>query len=140
MPARSRSLPRIVLTTALLAGVAGLAGCEQRDPPLTMADLAPDELRYVERVVVLERAKAFALTDRAAGDALLDSLAAAWGDSALAETAAGIPAEPSRAAAVARLLAGILDAEQDSLIHAPRADRLAAPLPAPAQPPPPVSE
>ena len=39
-----------------------------------------------ERMVTLERAKAVALADREQGEALLDSLAAAWGDSFVAAT------------------------------------------------------
>jgi hypothetical protein len=136
MSVRSASLAPAALACLLLAGLAGQTGCERTDRPLTRADLSEDEARYVERVVVLERAKAFALTDRAAGNVLLDSLATAWGDSALEQTAAGIPGEPTRAAAVAHLLARILEAEQDSLVHAPRAGRLAAPLPEPAPPAP----
>jgi len=118
----------------ILAAAAGLAGCGDADRPLTVADLTPGEALYVQRVVVLERAKAVALVDRAAGDALLDSLAAAWGDTALDATAAGIPREPERAALVADLLGRLLVAEQDSLTLAPRPDRLGAPLPPPAPP------
>ena len=131
-----RFSPRTIAAAACLsAAVAcGTAGCERSDRPLDLADLDPAEARYVQRVVVLERAKAFALTDRAAGDALLDSLAVAWGDSALDATASGIPREPQRAAAVAHLIKRILDAERDSLVYAPRADRLTAPLPVPAPP------
>jgi hypothetical protein len=113
-----------------LALAAGGAGCESAGE-LRPDDLEPGELRYVTRVVVLERAKAVALADRAAGDALLDSLAAAWGDSSLAETEAGVPDDPGRAAAVGRLLQRILEAELDSLVLAPRPDRLAQPLPDP---------
>jgi hypothetical protein len=131
-----RFSPRtIAAATCLSAALAcGLAGCERSDRPVDFADLNAAEARYVQRVVVLERAKAFALTDRAAGDALLDSLAGAWGDSALDATARGIPREPQRAAAVAHLIERILDAERDSLVYAPRADRLTAPLPVPAPP------
>ena len=72
-----------------------------------------------------------ALADRSVGDALLDSLAAVWGDSSLVETEAGVPGDPARAAAVGRLLQRILEAELDSLVLAPRPDRLSAPLPDP---------
>lgn len=112
--------------------LATLAGCEKGASRLDLDDLGPGERRFVERMVVLERAKAVGLVDRPRGDALCDSLAVAWGDSALERTIAGLPGDPRRAAAVGRLLAGILLAEQDSLLLAPRPDRLAAPLPPPA--------
>ena len=124
-PRPCRPVPLAVLL--LLAAV----GCEQGDEP-GLADLTPGERLYVERMVVLERAKAVGLADRGQGNALLDSLAAAWGDSSLERTIAGLPDDPQRAAAVGRLLSGILLAEQDSLVNAPRPDRLAAPLPPPA--------
>ena len=73
---RPRPVPLAVLL--LLAAV----GCEQGDEP-GLADLTPGERLYVERMVVLERAKAVGLADRGQGNALLDSLAAAWGDSSL---------------------------------------------------------
>lgn len=114
--------------------LAAATGCDHGDD-LLLADLTPGETLYVERMVVLERAKAVGLADREQGIALFDSLVAAWGDSALERTIAGLPDEPRRAAAVGRLLSGILLAEQDSLVNAPRPDRLAAPLPLPAAPP-----
>ena len=110
-------------------------GCENEKSQLALTDLSEDEYRYVERMVVLERAKAVALIDRPAGDALLDSLAAAWGDSSLVETWAGVPDDPVRSEAVATLLRGVLAAEKDSLMAAPRADRLRQPL---MEPPPPA--
>lgn len=113
-----------------LAAVAAGAGCESPGE-LRLDDLDSGERLYVTRVVVLERAKAVALADRSAGDALLDSLAAAWGDSSLVETEAGAPDDPARAAAVGRLLQRVLESELDSLVLAPRADRLSAPLPDP---------
>ena len=131
---------RLIPVAVLLLAAAG--GCDQGED-LDLADLTPGEFLYVERMVVLERAKAVALSDREQGIALLDSLVAAWGDSALERTIAGLPGEPRRAAAVGRLLTGILLAEQDSLVNAPRPDRLAAPLPppqAPAAPPDPERE
>jgi hypothetical protein len=69
--------------------------------------------------------------DRPLGDTLLDSLATAWGDSALGETAALVPTDPVRAGQVANFLHRVLEAELDSLLLAPRPDRLAAPLPDP---------
>ena len=117
------------LLTWLVCGL--IAGCEEDTTPLQLADLTADEHLYLERVVQLERAKAVALVDRETGLALLDSLAADWGDSSLAETKTLVPSEPKRSAAVADLLLRILAAENDSLLHAPRPDRLAAPLPDP---------
>ncbi|MCP4574279.1 MAG: hypothetical protein GY838_18105 [bacterium] len=128
----SRSLTRVLV--ACLA-VAVLTACDSAQD-LHLDDLAPGEFTYVSRIVVLERAKAVALDDRPTGEALLDSLAAAWGDSSLAETAAGVPDDPARAAAVGRLLERILTAELDSLVLAPRPDRLGAPLPDPELPTP----
>lgn len=127
-PSVAAALLPAVLACVLACVLAG--GCES-DGEVGLRDLDDGERRYVERVVVLERAKAVALVDRARGEALLDSLDAAWGDSSLAETLAGVPDEPGRAAAVGRLLQRILAAELDSLVHAPRPDRLAAPLPNP---------
>jgi hypothetical protein len=125
---------RPVAVALLLLAVAGCAPDEGGE--LAVADLTRGEALYVQRMVVLERAKAVGLRDRELGVALLDSLAAAWGDSALERTIAGLPDDPRRAEAVGRLLSGILLAEQDSLVQAPRPDRLTAPLPAPAAPPP----
>ncbi len=125
-PQRAGALSLILLLAA--------AGCGPGDRDLSYDELTGAEALYVRRMVVLERAKAVGLADRARGAALLDSLAAAWSDSALERTIAGLPDDPYRAAAVGRLLSGILLAEQDSLVLAPRADRLAAPLPAPVFP------
>ena len=129
-PRRRRSGGRwLGLLSWLICGL--LAGCDEEPAPLQLADLTADEHLYLERIVQLERAKAVALVDRETGLALLDSLAADWGDSSLAETKALVPSEPQRSAAVADLLLRILAAENDSLLHAPRPDRLAAPLPDP---------
>ncbi len=120
---------------ALPAGLAAvlltvvLTGCSHEEPPLHLADLGPGELQYVTRIVTLERAKAVTLADAKRGGALLDSLAVAWGDSSLEKTAAGVPLEPGRARRLNELLERILAAEKDSLITAPRPDRLRAPLP-----------
>ncbi len=79
-------------------------------------------------MVVLERAKAVALVDRPRGDALLDSLAAAWGDSSLERTLAGLPRDPDRAPSPwARSWPASCEAEQDSLVPGPAPDRLARP-------------
>lgn len=131
----SRTLIRLLYVCLVPIAV---AACETGGE-LRVDDLESGERLYVTRIVVLERAKAVALADRPAGEALLDSLAAAWGDSSLAETEAAVPDDPERAAAVGRLLRRILEAELDSLVLAPRPDRLAAPLPDPqpvATPPP----
>ena len=128
-----RNFPRIITGAALLlASLCLLAGCEQEDhPALQLDDLTSGERLYVSRLVTLERAKAVALIDRTGGDAPLDSLALAWGDSARSETEVGVPDDPVRAGQVSHLLLRILEAELDSLIAAPRPDRLAAPLPDP---------
>ena len=114
----------------LLSAVAlgALGGCEKPDTELRLADLTEDEHRYVTRMVILERAKAVALVDRTAGYAVLDSLSAAWGDSALARSLTGVPDEPVRSHQVHGLLARILEAERDSLVGAARPDRVGAPI------------
>lgn len=127
---RSRRLPAALLASVL--ALAAAPGCGSGDGDLSLADLTEGEARYIERMVVLERLKAVGLDDRDLALVLADSLAAAWGDSALERTIAGLPRDPRRAAAVGRLLSGLLLAEQDSLVLAPRADRLADPLPEPA--------
>lgn len=113
------------------------AGCEKEEPPLTLDDLTGGEYVYVERMVILERAKSIALIDRPAGDAILDSLATAWGDSSLALTLGGAPSEPLRSEAVAALLRKVLAAEQDSLRASSAFERLTSPLP---NPPPPAAK
>lgn len=128
LPASARAALPAVLLAVLLASA---GGCSREPKALGLQDLLPGERRYVERVVVLERAKAVALVDPAVGGALLDSLAAAWGDSSLQDTLAGAPTRPLRAVAVGDLLCRILAAEEDSLVLAPRPDRLASPLAAP---------
>jgi hypothetical protein len=114
-----------------LAAAASLGGCDRSEPKLDLDDLTSAESRYVEHFVVLERARAVALVDPERGEALLDSLAAAWGETTMTRLAADLPTDPLRAAAVHDLLRRVLAAEQDSLLHAPRADRLSAPLPRP---------
>ena len=129
-----RSAPTAAVLLCCLLAATLPQGCGERDRHLGLDDLMPAERRYVERVVVLERAKAVALVDPEAGTALLDSLAEAWGDSAMADTRALAPREPRRSAAVASLLLRVLQAEEDSLVQAPRPDRLARPLPDPVPP------
>jgi hypothetical protein len=123
----------------LLAGIASAAGCEKNDAPLAIADLSGAEYVFVERMVLLERAKAAALVDRANGDVLLDSLAAAWGDSSLALTQAGAPRDPLRSEAVGALLRRVIQAEQESLLTSSGFDRWLLPLPEPALEPAPDS-
>lgn len=133
-------MPRLVTRALLL--LAGLLivtsiGCEgQEDRRLALSDLTPAEREFVTRFVVLERARAVALADPAAGTVLLDSLAAAWGDSAQARARAVLRHDPQRAAEVYELLSRLLAAEADSLAVAPRARPIGAPLPTPAPPPP----
>jgi len=108
-----------------------LPGCQTQPTVMQLADLAPAEQQYVERFVVLERARAVTLVDSANGHAVLDSLAAAWGDDSLAETRRGLSLEPVRAEVLQDLLHRILAAERDSLVLAPEIRRLTAPLPDP---------
>jgi len=119
----------VAVAACLLTGLYAGTGCEKSEAVLSADDLTDGERRYIDRVITLERARAVALDDRPAGEALLDSLAAAWGDSSLPETVAGLPDDPRRAAAVGDLLSRLLIAEQESLILAPRPDRLQAPWP-----------
>jgi hypothetical protein len=136
--------PVVALTLlALVSSLTPLASCGKS--ALDLDDLTPAEREFVTRFVVLERARAVALAEPAVGTALLDSLAAAWGDSANAVARGQVPALPARAAAVYELLGRLLTAESDSLLHAPLARRLTAPLPqgaplAPAAPEPPVED
>ena len=130
---RSGLLP-ILMVTALFVG------CNQNQSPLEIDDLNAGERVFLERYVVLERARAVVLADPVLGVALLDSLAAAWGDSAAveaeerAEIEEEIRLDPERAALLQNLITRVLTAESDSLIHAPRPDRLDDPLPQPAPP------
>lgn len=131
---RRRILSTRVPSFCALAALLLLASCRGEQPPLSLADLEPAELDYVTRFVHLERARAVALSDRAAGEALLDSLAAAWGDSALARAEASLSPDTDRLAALHDLLSRVLAAEEDSLLQRPVAARLTAPLPPPAPP------
>jgi hypothetical protein len=114
----------------LLCGVL-LLGCQGKSTALRLKDLKAAERQYIEHFVILERARAVAMVDAEAGNALLDSLAAAWGDSALEDAGHGLSRQPGRMAAVNELLIRIVDAERDSLLLAPFARRLTAPLPDP---------
>lgn len=93
--------------------LAATTGCDHRSD-----DLTADEARLVERFLVLERARAVALADPDRGDALLDSLSAAWGDSAEADALRWFPTDPRRAEMLHALLHELLTAEADSLVHA----------------------
>jgi hypothetical protein len=127
-PSRRMSRALLVLTAITAPG---LLGCDQEDRPLRLDDLSGGEYVMVERMVLLERAKTFALLDRPAGTALLDSLSLAWGDSSLQDTLTGAAEQPLRAEAVAVLLRRVLAAEQDSLLHTSGRDRWTLPLPDP---------
>ena len=124
-------LRRTLTLTAWLVPALLLVGCRDAQHPLRLADLTPAEEMYITRFVTLERARAVALVDREAGDALLDSLAASWGDSSLVETRAALPVDASRLEKIHTLLATILDAEEDSLLAAPESRRLHVPVPDP---------
>jgi hypothetical protein len=137
-PSHRLRFPFLKICLFMLAVLIPVSGCDKKDKPLTIADLNGDECLYVERMVVLERAKTAALLDRANGDALLDSLAAAWGDSSRQETLKGAPKDPIRAEAVTDLLRRVLVAEQDSLMTSTGQERLHLPLPEPAPVPEPA--
>jgi hypothetical protein len=117
-----------LLARTILILLALLVGCQDESDQLTLADLTAGERQVVERFIVLERARAVALANPALGAALLDSLAAAWGDSAQLEAEALLPTEPRRAARVHALLQELLAAEQDSLVLAPEPRRLQVPI------------
>lgn len=125
---RVRGLRSILLPAVLLAA----AGCEDSDRSLRPRDLNRAETAYVERILVLERVRAILLVDAERGLALGDSLAAAWGDSALPQTVALAPTDPSRAEQVHELLLRLLAAEHDSLLARDGRRPLDAPWPAPA--------
>lgn len=115
-----------VLVLAALA-----AGCEQETPDLRLVDLTEAEHRYLTRLVVLERAKTAALVERDRGEAVLDSLATAWGDSVQQETLSGMPTDATRVRAIGLLFGRIMRAEHDSLLAHGGFARLHAPLPDP---------
>ena len=118
----------------LCAILALAAGCQDGRDHLELADLDPGERQVVERYVILERARAVSLADPPRGVAILDSLAAAWGDSAGREAEAALPTDPERAEQIHDLMRRLLEAERDSLVYAPEPRRLSAPLPAPVPP------
>lgn len=131
-PSPGRKILAFQLIFFVLLSLFVTTGCQEKEPPpIQLVDLDSGELLYVTRMVILERAKAVALIDRPAGNAILDSLATAWGDSARQETVLGLPTDPVRAGQVGDLLRRMLEAETDSLILAARPERLKAPLPDP---------
>jgi len=117
----------IVLGSALL--LAG--GCVEDSGPMQLADLSADEQVYLTRFIQLERARAVTLVQRELGEALLDSLAVAWGDSSLVELGTAFGSDTARAAGLHDLLGRILEAEEDSLLQVPLPRRLTEPLPDP---------
>lgn len=131
---RSRRPRSIVLPAVLIPTVFLLAatGCRSSERALRPRDLSRDETAYVERVLVLERVRAALLVDAGRGLALGDSLSAAWGDSALPQTIALAPTDPSRAERVHELLLRLLAAEHDSLLARDGRRPLDAPWPVPA--------
>ena len=133
MPTRfpSRRLFFLLLLPVLVPVLMQLTSCERNDAPLALSDLSGDEFVFVERMVILERAKTAALLDRQTGDAILDSLAVAWGDSSFPLTLLGAPRDPVRSEAVGTLLRRVLEAEQESLLTSSGLDRLDLPLPEP---------
>jgi len=122
-------LPAVLLLVALAAHA---TGCADRDRPLSARELSDNESLYVTRIIVLERAKARLLADPRLGAAVGDSLASAWGDSALPRTLELAPDDPDRAARVHELLLRLLASEHDSLLRHDGICPLDAPLPAPA--------
>ncbi len=138
MPTRfpSRRLFSLLLLPILIPAT----GCDKNDAPLALSDLSGDEFIFVERMVILERAKTAALLDREAGDAILDSLFVAWGDSSFPLTQVGAPRDPVRSEAVGTLLRRVLGAEQESLLTSTGLDRLNQPLPEPLPEPKPEPE
>ena len=129
---------RLAALVPLLLLLGSATGCDGEAEQLRLNDLTPNELDFVTRFLILERARAVALVDPDRGEALLDSLTADWGDTSQAAVSANLPADPLRAAALYELLGRVLVAEQDSLLQAPLPRRLTDPLPDPL--PAPTSE
>ncbi len=103
--------------------------CRDEPSEITLEDLEPHERTYVERFILLERARAVTFTDLERGEAILDSLAAAWNDTLDAGLDQVLGTRPQRLAAVHGLLERLLAAEEDSLLYMSGTDRLDAPLP-----------
>jgi hypothetical protein len=106
-------------------------GCSREPGELKIEQLNAKERQFVERFIVLERARAIVLSDPLRGTAVLDSLASAWGDTSVDLAVQALPSTPQRTARLYELIARLLEAEADSLIHIPSPRRLAAPLPNP---------
>lgn len=113
----------------LCVAIALVAGCQGEPDQIELTDLDAGERQVVERYIVLERARAVAMADPPRGTAILDSLATAWGDSAGIEAERALPTDPKRASRIHDLLRRLLEADQDSLVHAPVPRRLTAPMP-----------
>ncbi len=131
--------PKFILGLAtsillLVGSLLLLTGCREQEPTLQLADLTAGERLYFERVVAIDRANSVALIHRDQGAALLDSLAAAWGDSVLPRTLDGLTGDPYRNVALGELLLQVVMAEQDSLKWDPSRNRLNLPLPDPNRP------
>ena len=126
MPLKSSRTINLVLTFVFFSLLTG--ACSRDEQTLQLSDLSDDEYTYIERIIILERAKALALNDRDQGDVLLDSLLIAWGDSAETQTGHMAPTDAIRSQAVHRLLEQILTAEKDSLLLSPETILLTAPL------------
>ncbi len=133
MPTRfpSRRLFSLLLLPVLIPVLTPSTGCDKSDAPLALSDLSGEEFIFVERMIILERAKTAALLDRETGDAILDSLFVAWGDSSFPLTQVGAPRDPVRSEEVNTLLRRVLGAEQESLLTSTGLDRLNQPLPEP---------
>jgi len=122
----------ILIVCSCLGAALSLAGCGKKPDELRVHDLNAGERQYVERFLILERARAVAMADPVCGTALLDSLAVAWGDTAASVAEAALSRDPRRVALLHDLVRRLLEAEADSLIHAPHPRRLTAPWPQPA--------
>ncbi len=128
-------MSRAIVSAALCLGLVAVGlpmGCSNDPGELEFQQLRPAERQYVERYIVLERARAVVMNDPLRGAAILDSLAETWGDTAASSAEGWLPADPYRAARLQELLARLLAAEFDSLVQAPYPRRLTAPLPMPA--------
>lgn len=121
----------LVAAILILAGAMSVSGCDRETADLEVRNLRADERLFVERFMTLERARAVALADPTRGTSILDSLAAAWGDTSAQLAAESLSQDPKRTARLYNLLARLLAAEADSLVFAPHARRLAEPLPQP---------
>ncbi|MFT5232812.1 MAG: hypothetical protein ACI9UK_002196 [Candidatus Krumholzibacteriia bacterium] len=118
------------LATALLCGALfNSVGCSPDESELELTDLTAGEHQFIDKTITVERALAVTYINREIGNSLLDSLSAAWGDSAVTEITSKLPSNPKRAIKVDELLLRLLIAEQDSFAMNPGANRLHLPLP-----------